>query len=294
MILSVIIAVAIWSLISYTNDHEISKTFHNIRVSFNGEEQMKRNGYVVINKDVIPELSVKVSGQRDDLIRALGNVRVSIDLSDIDDAGEYDLSGTVQLPSPKISLEKQNFSTVPVTVDEYISKEVPLDVHITGASDKMFESVPARGTIIVKGAKSELSDIAGAYVTIDAGEVKATGDMSKPITLADSGGNAVIKPESADMEEYITVTNTLYETVTLPVTVRASSGLEAELDLHATEADPSTVEVGVLPGSDITEVTALITDLGSGETKAELQPAPGLYIPDGVKTVRVKPVIKQE
>ena len=36
MILSVIIAVSIWSLITYTKDPEISKTFHNFKVSFDG------------------------------------------------------------------------------------------------------------------------------------------------------------------------------------------------------------------------------------------------------------------
>ncbi|MCH5211551.1 MAG: hypothetical protein J1G06_00910 [Oscillospiraceae bacterium] len=294
MILSVIIAVAIWSLISYTNNPEISKTFHNIRVSFNGEGQMKRNGYVVIDKDNIPGLSVKVSGQRSDLIQALDNVRVSVDLSDITAAGNYDLTGTVQLPNSKISLEKQNFSTIPVTIDEYVSKEIPIEVRMVGTSESMVESVPANETIIVKGAKSELTDIASAYVTVDAGEVEISGDISKAITLADSDGRAIKKPETVEADEYIIVTNTLYKLVTLPVTVQASRELEAELDLSATEVTPSSIEVGILPDTEIMEIIAVITDISSGEAKVELQSMPGLYIPESVvKTIKVKPVIKQ-
>ena len=294
MILSIIIAAAIWSLISYTNNQDISKNFHNIKVSFNGEAQMKKNGYVVINKDSIPELSVKVSGQRDDLIQALDNVKVNIDLSDITAAGEYDLTGTVQLPSAKISLEKQNFSTIPITIDEYIKKEIPLEVRIVGVGEKIFESVPKHNTIIINGAKSELKSIAYAYVTIDAGEIKESGEVSKEIMLADREGNELNRPESVDMDEYISVTNTLYKTATLPITVKVSGELDVELDLEATEINPSSIEAGVLPDADITEIIALITELNGDETKAELQTVPGLYIPDSVKTVKVKPVIKQK
>lgn len=294
MILSIIIAAAIWSLISYTNNTEISKNFHNIKVSFNGEAQMKKNGYVVINKESIPELSVKVSGQRDDLIQALDNVKVNIDLSDITAAGEYDLTGTVQLPSAKISLEKQYFSTIPITIDEYTQKEIPIVVRIVGSGEKIFESTPEHNTIIINGAKSDLTGISYAYVTIDAGEVKESGAVSKEIMLLDSDGNELNKPESVDMDEYIAVTNTLYKTATLPVAVKVSSELDVELDLEATEVNPSSIEAGLLPNTDITEVIALITELNGDETKAELQSVPGLYIPDSVKTVKVKPVIKQE
>lgn len=294
IILSVIIAVAIWSLISYTNNPEITKTFHVTKVSFDDEGELKKNGYVVINKESIPELSVKVSGQRGDLIQAIDNIRVNVDLSDITAAGDYDLTGTVQMPNSKISLEKQNFSTIPVTIDEYISKEIPLEVRIVGTGEIMFESEPVHNTIIVKGAKSELTGISGAYVTIDAGEVTASGDVSKEITLADSEGYALKKPESVDMDEYIAVTNTLYTPITLPVTVKVSGELGVELDASATEVNPSSIEAGVLPDTEITEIIALITDLNADETKAELQQVPGLYIPDDVKTVRVKPVIKHE
>ena len=294
MILAIIIAVAVWSLISYTDNPEISKNFHNIKVSFNGETQMKKNGYVVINKEEIPELSVKVSGQRGDLIQALDNVKINVDLSDITAAGDYDLTGTVQLPGNKLSLEKQNFSTVPVTVDEYVPKEIPLEVRIIGADKKMLESVPAHDTITINGAKSEIKDIANAYVTIDAHEVQESGDMSREITLTDIAGNVLNKPESVDMDEYIAITNTLYKKTNLPVIVKLSDGLNTEIDISTAEITPSSVEIGVLPDSEITEVTALITDIADGETKAELQPVKGLYIPDDVKTVKVKFAVKQE
>ena len=255
---------------------------------------MNKNGFVVINKESIPDLSVKVSGKRGDLIQGLDDARVNIDLSEITAAGDYDLTGIVQLPNSKLSLEKRNFSTVPITIDEYISKEIQLKVRIVGTGGEMFESVPAHETITIKGAKSELKAIAGAYVTVDAEEVKESGEMSREIILSDSEGNALEKPESVDMDEYIVVTNTLYKKVTLPITVKLSDELDAELDLSATEINPSTIEVGVLPDTEISEVIALLTDLNSDEPKVELLSVPGLFIPDNVKTVKVKPVIKQE
>ncbi len=288
MILSVVMAIAVWSLVSFGTDPDIEKTFHGIGVTYIGENALKENGCIAIIPDNLPDLSVKLSGKRGDLIDAIDNIEVEVDVSQIDEPGEYELEGSVHLPSARLSVEKVNFDSVPVHVEEYVTKEVPLTARQTGEiSGKLVKSEPEQDTVRVSGAKSETDMVAAAYAVVDLNRIDADNSESvSGIFLADSDGGDVVDVHTITSDNtQVKIENTLYEKVSLPVKLEGGEGITE--DIQNASVEPTSLEVGILPGSGITEVYAEVTEAAAGEVECDVKDRAGLYIPPGTEKIKV-------
>ena len=288
MVISIIIAIIIWALVSYSTGPSISKTFHNLPVNYNGRGELNKNGLVLM-RSPLPDLSVKISGKRTDLIAALDNVRIDVDLSDITESGTYDLVGTVRLPSSKLSVEKVNFSSVPVSIENIRETAVPLNIRIGNYDKKLIRSEPEFAEVTLSGAESELSQVAYAYVDVLFSGAPEDGEMTLPIRFADTKGNEIQLPETVRCHTtHVSVINTVYDAVTLPVELD-TSGITSQgysFDHNSIKIEPERVTVGVLPGHTVNHVTASVETAESGKpVKCRLREAEGLYIPKGSEYV---------
>ena len=86
VILSVFLAV--WFMVIYVNDPDITTTVSDLNVRFVGEMSLRDKKLAVTGKDKIHELSVVVSGKRSDLMNFMDDIYVQVDVSDIDSTGE--------------------------------------------------------------------------------------------------------------------------------------------------------------------------------------------------------------
>ena len=283
MVISVIIAIIIWALVSYSTGPSISKIFHNLPVNYNGTGELNKNGLVLM-RSPLPDLSVKISGKRTDLITALDNVLIDVDLSDITEAGTYELVGTVRLPSSKLSVEKVNFASVPVRIENIRENTIPLNIRIGNYDKKLIRSEPEFSEVILSGAESELSQVSYAYVDVLFNGAPEDGEMTLPIRFADSKGNDIRLPETVRCRTtHVKVTNTVYDAVTLPVELDTSriTSQGYHFEHSSIKIEPERVTVGVLPDHTINHVTALVETAESGKpVKCRLQEAEGLYIPE--------------
>ena len=291
MILSVMIAIVIWAMVSYINGPDITNTFRVMRINYLGTDELRANGCVVI-EDPPQDLSVKVSGKRDDLMRAMDKLEVDVDVSGITEPGEYNLEASVLLPNNKLTIERVNFSYIPVTVDALSDKEMTIKIEQTNTlPDKFVKSVPSQNKIKVMGAQSELDRVASALVVVNIGHTTVDSTTAN-VVLVDSKGAPIIADNTLIYEPHeITVTNSVYNAVTLPVKAATASWLYGyKIDRAKTTVTPSSVTIGTLDGYDFSEVVAEISDI-SGET-AELKELTGMYIPEDSKTVSVKVVLE--
>ena len=293
MIISLVISVIIWAMISYTTDPDVSKTLHDVTVRFVGEDALKERGLIVTGADELPDLSVKISGKRSDMVYAIDNVVVEFDVSGIESTGVYELEGAVILPNSRINLERIRFDTVPVTISEYEEKEIDIDVRQTGVlRGKIVRSETETKKVTVSGAKEEVDNVASGYVTIDISKLDESRDVRSSFVMLDSDGNLISKNETIETETPdILVRNTVYDSAELrvePVLAEALSG-DYILDAENTSADPGTVTVGVLPGYSYESVKAEITGLTAGEY--QLSEEEGMYIPEDSKSVYIDPKI---
>ena len=140
MIFSLVTAIVVWAMVAYATDPDVTKTLHNVDVRFVGMHALKENNLIVTDVSSMPDLAVKVSGKRSNMIDSIDNIVVEIDVSEIDQAGSYNLSGNVVLPNSRINLERVMFDSVPVNIDEYAEKNIPIEVRQTGLFKNMLSA----------------------------------------------------------------------------------------------------------------------------------------------------------
>lgn len=292
MILSIIISIIIWVMVAYMTDPDVTKTLHNVDVRFVGEDMLIDKGLIVTDENELPDLSVKISGKRSDMIYAIDNVVIEVDVSDIDSEGEYDLEGTVILPNSRINLERVRFDTVPVVVGEYAEKNIDIEIRQTGTlKGKLVKSESEMKSVKITGSKDEIDSVASGYAVVDISKLEDSQSLRTNFVLVDNAGNLISKNETISTETPdIVINNTVYEAVELPVKAELSDELHGRytLDEENTEIEPDRVTVGVLPGESYSEVKTTVKDTDSEEHDCDLQEEEGMYIPDNVKKVKVK------
>lgn len=289
MILSVVIAIVAWSLVMYITDPDITKTISGVRVEVTGVNELREKGLIVLGEEDLPKMSVKIRGKRSDLMSAMDTMRVEVDVSGIDEAGDYIVEGSAKTLNSRTTVEKIISNEIPVTVDELQTRDLELTVRTEGDSgDKLVRSQPINDTVSVMGAKSELDIIENAYVTVDLTDVKESGRMSLPVSLGVTGssGLATVIVRTPSVE----VQNTMYTRKTVPVRVTARGVFMYELDAANSTVEPNTIEIGVGDDDKTEYVVAMIDTYSEGQCEAKVMESDGIYVPSESKTVHVMPV----
>lgn len=302
-IISIITATLIWAAITYINPPQLTTTISNLPVRFTGEEELRERGLTVVGRNGITGLSVEVEARRDTLLSLSGGIFVEVDVSSIKDEGEYELPGNVTLPSQALSIEAVKFDTVPVKVDKIGIKEIPIKAVQTGSvSGSLIKTVPEDKTVVLTGARSEIDAVSYGEAVVDISAITAdtaiaadaaSGNADMIIdagyVLMDENGSPITSNETISATKTrINILCEVYDAVTLPVRAVLSEDLakDYEIDIDSISITPSTVEVG-LRDMDTTEVFARVTD-AEHEERCELLETENMYIPENVKTVRVR------
>lgn len=299
MALSVFLAVIVWFMVMSLTNPTITTTVSNLSVRFVGEQTLRDKNLAIIGRADIPALSVVVRGNRSDLMNFMDNIYVQVDVSGISSTGEYNLSGTISVPTTRITVEKENYSDIPITVEPLISKDIEVTVRQTGVPrNKLVSSVVDNPIVTVTGAESEISRVAGAVATVDVSRIRDENRDRVSYVLTDESGalisgNETLESARAEVE----VTNIVYDAKTLPVEVVLSPELERiyTLDTAGTAVSPSSVTVGVREGGNIESVKAVVDRPAEEEAQEYLlQSADGMYIPQGSETVSIKPSLSSK
>ena len=227
VILSVFLAVIVWFMVIYVNDPDITTTVSDLNVRFVGEMSLRDKKLAVTGKDKIPELSVVVTGKRSDLMNFMDDIYVQVDVSDIDSTGEYNLSGVISIPTTRISVEKEKYGDIPITVEPLEMKDIEVTVKQTGMlKDKIVKSSVNNPTVTITGAKSEIDEVAGAIATVDVSSIQEDGVENVNYLLTDANGELINKNETIE-------TNTDDKVIALIDKVPSDGFGEYELELSS-------------------------------------------------------------
>ena len=290
MILSVIIAIIAWILVVYITDPEITKKFTGIPVEITGENVLAENGFVIVNRDEIPNTSLKMSGRRSDLIKSLDKARVVIDVSQIKDEGEIELETSAKGAKAGVSIEKIGAEMISVSIEKIQSKVVPVRVVQIGTpKNGLVKTEPSDATVEIKGATSELDLVEAVEVKMDITNVVSNEkkELQYSLILKDGVEPEVLYTIRAD-KEMIMVQNTVYEKKEVPVKINVKTGNDNLILSDETEIDPQSVVVGVSAGINIDDVTVTI-DENADEGDYKLDDKDGVYIPKSSSMVHIKP-----
>jgi hypothetical protein len=294
MILSLIIAMIIWALVAYATDIDINKTVHNVGVTFVGEDVLKEKGFIPVGVQPDSDFSVKLNGKRRDIIDTIDNISIEVDVSNIIGSGVYDIEGSVKTSNRWLTVMKTNFKTIPVQIEEYVEKEIP--VHVTQVGNyknKLVKSEVQPATITISGAKSEIDAVASGKVIVDLAKFDTAETITASVVPVDESGEVLKTKTLESASAQVTIKNTTYEYAVLPVKAELGDNLKDDfvLDYANTEINPQEVKIGVTEGKEFSDVKAEINEYTDSETEYTLIEEDGMYIPDEVSKVMIKPVL---
>lgn len=295
VIISIVSAIAIWFVVAYLVNPDVRVTLTNIDVEFLGESQLRQKELVVVDKSKLPEMSVVVSGKRSDLISAIGNVVLQIDLSGISKSGTYERKPDAVVPVSGVSVQKIKSDKINIHVEQVITKEIPVKIKQSGINkEKIIRSETANTVITISGSKSEVERVQYALVTTDISAVMEDTEQESTFVLMSSDDLALEKNETIETDQpTVIVQHTVYAKKTVPVLAGLSSETEQNYILNTTDKSvtPATVEIGVKDPS-IDRVIAYFPNQDySSEVldyDLELTAPEGAYIPEADRLVKVR------
>ena len=299
LILSIMIAIAIWLVAVYVDDPSITVNVKNVPVRFINEDQLTNKGLIIKEKEDIPNYSVRVSGRRSHLVEYMNRITIDVDLSDITATGSHKLYGTVNMPNVYLTLEKSMNSQIPVEVAELGEKSIKLYAKQIGTNkDYIIKSEPKFPDLLIKGAKDEIDSISYALADVNITDITDDCDILGDIYYCNKEDNKVTNATSvyANVSE-TSIKNTVYNKKSVPVTLKLEQALTEEyaLDLDKTTVSPSQIEVGVTDQTSIDEVYVYIDTISPEPKEYKITTdASDVYIPYNNLFVEVNATVKKK
>lgn len=291
--LSIFLAVIVWFMVIYVNDPDITTTVSDIGVRFVGEMALREKGLVITERSKIPTLSVVVTGKRSDLVNFADNIYVQVNVNDINETGEYTLSGAISLPTTRITVERENYGDIPIKVERLVSKDIEVTVKQTGTlKNKVVRSVIDNPKVTITGAASEIDEVSGGVATVDISNMDE--DNIEPVSylLTNESGAFIENNETLEStRSTVEVSNKIYNAKTLSVIPALTAELDSEYLMKSdkTVVTPQTVTVGAEEGDNTEYLVARIDTIPqNGEGEYEIESENGIYIPEDLRKVKIK------
>lgn len=268
IILSLLIAIITWVVISVTVNPDQSMTISDIPVTIPMEKSAAEAQGLSVISGGDAKVSVMVRGKRYK-VGALkpGSFKAVADISNVTAAGEYTLkiSVTKVNDDSDYNIISVSSETVKVRFDHLIEKEIPLEAQAEGIKAKdgyILDTVYAMNDeITLKGPQSDIEKVARAVVVTDRKET-----ISQSLTT--DGELVLYDAENKKLElQYVThepdqlqLTVSISQRKTLPLSIKFSNIPDGmtEKTLKYT-ISPSTIEV-----TGASEVISNVTEINLG------------------------------
>jgi YbbR domain-containing protein len=249
IVLSLLIAVFMWTYVASQDTEEFKKTFTGVRVQLVGEDILRNSRNMVITNVSTPTVNVEIVGPRR-IVSALDedDLVAQIDVSKLTLAAVTTQTYKIIFPdgtdTSSLSTLSRTPETVVFTVSELIEKQIPVRGSFEGTSLEGYVAeapVFTPATITVSGPEIYLKNIKYAWLTFGAGEeVDHTITRTVPFVLRDNNDedyyNDMISFDTNEIEARLTIIR--QKVVPLEVSIEYASG-----------ATPDNTKVTIEPGS---------------------------------------------
>lgn len=248
IILSVIVACCLWLYVVSVENPEVEANISNIPVTFSGEEELLADRGFMLSSGKDSYVTLRVRTTRSVLQKLdRRNITVSVDVSGITAAGDYQRTFTIIWPDGvsenDVSVVSRSPSSISFSVARQASKSVELRgtladgcVVAEGYIAEEFEFSPE--TVTIRGAEEIISEVAYAQVEISRTNIDQTIDTTSTYTLMDKNGEVI------DMEGITLETEEV--NVRLPIIQKKQIWLRVDLNDGGGATD-SDVKVSIEP-----------------------------------------------
>ena len=287
-LLAAVIAIGLWSYVITVERPESDNTFYNVPVVLSGENVLQDRGMMITSNTELT-VTVKLTGSRRELNKLRSSDMAAVlDLSQITEAGERRLRCTVQPPSDNIDVASIEPQAVTLTVTEWATKEIPVELSYAGRVpdgyyvDKQSATVEYEA-VNVTGPKEIISRIEMARVTLDLeGRIETVSEDLR-YALCDGEGNPIedVSTVTTDRGQLrVTVSIQQLKEVKLTYTVEEGGGLTAADVTVKADYDTVTVAGSAAALLDLEQINLGTVDLGELTESTEL--VMPIELPEGV------------
>lgn len=229
-LLALVVSVGLWVYAVTVVNPDDTKTISDVKVSFIGTSELSGKKLMLTGGEQ-QRITVEISGRRSDL-KELNSTSLEVvaDLSNIDAAGDYEVSWILDPPSTvasgDISVVSSSASRIQISISDRMEKpEVPIVVNnqVTPASGFLCDpAVLSAQSISVSGPAQEVSKIAQAIVSVEQENASETVVQELSCRFVDQDGNEVIP------SEHVTISDPTIR-VTVPVLPYKQVALKCEV-----------------------------------------------------------------
>ncbi len=252
IVLSILLATALWAYIRSQGDTDGSKTLDRVAVTFSGIEVLEGRGLMLASGEDMT-VTVHVKGPWNTMNRITRNtVSAEVDLSRITEPGEYSLPYDVIFSDQTVGVSVQNKEPreLLVTVANYAEKDIEVQTVFNGSVADGFQTgkiVVSPESIHISGEAELVEQVQYARVVIDGDGLSKTVTGDYPYELigpADEPLNADTLERSA---EAVFVTMPVVTTRDIPLTVEVIPGGGATVDDINLDINPKVISVSGEP-----------------------------------------------
>ena len=253
-LLSVAIGVGIWLYVVTVVAPNTDKTYNNIPVVTQGEVLL-HDRQLMITQIGTESVNLQLEGSRLDLNKLnSSNISVTVDASKIYEAGTHELLYAIaypgDVPSNAITVLNKTPSTVTVTVEERVNKEVPVAIDFSGNLPENFISDTAElnvEQVNIVGPRSVVDRITSARIQVDLeGRNESFSEELKYI-LCDKDNKPVDARQVTTDAANVTVTLKIMRVKEIALVVNVIYGGGANEQTSQITVDPATIRIS---GSD--------------------------------------------
>ncbi len=257
VLLSLVIAFALWLYVITVVSPGSENTFYDIPVVLQNDTALTNRGLMVTNEDT-PTVTLKLSGNRTDLNKLnKANITLIADLSKIYDTGEQELSYSIvfpgDIPPNAFTIESQIPRQIKLNVERRISREVPVEVDFVGQVAKDFMADTQNftldhETVTVTGPSPVIDKIAKARFDVDLTDRSEDISEAFRFELCDAQDAPVdVEQVTANVGE-VNLTMKIQRVKEIPLKLTVVAGGGATEQTSKISIDPATIKVC---GSDI-------------------------------------------
>lgn len=245
VILSIIIAVLLWTYVVTDQNPRIFDTIEDVPVNLIGQEALEEKGLVFADpQDYF--VNIRVYGRRSDVIAInRENIYVEVDVSQLNSQGSHYLPINISGFPEEIEISGKSPEAIEINLDRIVVQDRDVKVNVVGS--------PAQGraymhydlspeTVQIEGPENELNNIRDIVANVDISGASA--DITKNVSLSavNNGGQEIegikITPSSAD------ITVSIENIKTVPISENIVGRLPQGYEISSIEIDPQEISIG--------------------------------------------------
>lgn len=269
-LLSGVIAIAIWAYVVTVVSPNYDADFSNVPVTVQSEGLLHDRGLMITHIDTT-EVDLKLEGSRIDLNKlSSSNIGITVDASRIDGPGTHTLTFSVtypgDVPQNAVNILSSNPSRVTVTVENRISKPVPVEAQYLGNVAENFmadkeNKILDHTEINITGPEAVIDQIQKAMILVDLEGRNESINEVYPITLCNADNEPVdVQHVTTDFGE-VNLTMNIMRVKQVDLVVKLIEGGGATAKNCLVKVEPASIWISgsdsVLEGIDSIEIATL-------------------------------------